>query len=749
MDLETRNIDGELSPYCISIFDGKSSKSFYLSDYSNKEEMIEVAIKSLMRKKYNGYKIYLHNFSYFDSIFLMTILSSLTNLVLKPKIRDGRIINFPFKFSTKESTKIYILHFRDSYLLLPSSLRDLSRSFNTELKGKKYNKLLLNIDNSDIISIVLSNVIPYCFKFDNLNNQNIVSLVEKIGKDIIKNFYKNEWDKYSKTLETFNMIFYIDIKKNESKIINLHHIEKDTDVIIFDKNLTESMFIDKINDFIGCLSTEDLMKLGLFLIEFIAEKSLLFKIDNIFVDKNTLKRVLIPGINLKENILNIMTIDSNLLPMIHKPEDWVYKIDSNDEYTKKYTVINYGGYLSNKNNKIELIHKSYKNIGITRLNNLQIINTVNYLSSTKFIINNNVLFYIFKLLNNNDKRIYNLIKTNLHPKTNEIHILTMSNKNNELNNILKHNSQFYNDNTVLQTALLFSKWIQNNGNCIYFPHFIEWRGRIFTDSGYFSYQKSELAKSLLLFNDGFILNDHGLESLKVYTANCFGLDKLSYNSRIEWVNNNINNIINLEPDFIFKAEEPLMFLSCCYELNNYYKNPNIFLSRLPIYLDETCNGLQHLSLMVNDTNLAKFVNILKSDRNDLPNDVYTFAVKKVNEDIKHYVDICYMYVKLSYLNINRKFIKRGIMTIPYGATIRGIFNQLKSDHFYFYKNINKNSTYMLIDKTYNKFNIDFYLNNKEINCLAKIIHNVLYKSFPSLKILVIYLKNINTFLKKK
>jgi hypothetical protein len=46
--------------------------------------------------------------------------------------------------------------------------------------------------------------------------------------------------------------------------------------------------------------------------------------------------------------LNIMTIDSNLLPMIHKPEDWVYKIDSKDEYTKKYTVINYGGYLYKK-----------------------------------------------------------------------------------------------------------------------------------------------------------------------------------------------------------------------------------------------------------------------------------------------------------------------------------------------------------------------------------------------------------------
>jgi hypothetical protein len=47
---------------------------------------------------------------------------------------------------------------------------------------------------------------------------------------------------------------------------------------------------------------------------------------------------------------------------------------------------------------------------------------------------------------------------------------------------------------------------------------------------------------------------------------------------------------------------------------------------------------------------------------------------------------------------------------------------------------------MLIDKTYNKFNIDFYLNNKEINCLAKISHNVLYKSFPSLKIISNLLK---------
>ena len=111
MDLETRNINGELSPYCISIFDGKISNSFYLSDYNNSEEMIEDGIKSLMRKKYYGYKIYLHNFSYFDGIFIIKILSSLTDINLKPIIKDGRIINFPFIFKTDFSKKnmFYIL----------------------------------------------------------------------------------------------------------------------------------------------------------------------------------------------------------------------------------------------------------------------------------------------------------------------------------------------------------------------------------------------------------------------------------------------------------------------------------------------------------------------------------------------------------------------------------------------------------------------------------------------------------------
>jgi len=60
-------------------------------------------------------------------------------------------------------------------------------------------------------------------------------------------------------------------------------------------------------------------------------------------------------------------------------------------------------------------------------------------------------------------------------------------------------------------------------------------------------------------------------------------------------------------DFVMKG----LFLTCCIELKNYDLNKNNFISRLPIYLYATCSGLQHLSTIINDTNLAKHVNIKK------------------------------------------------------------------------------------------------------------------------------------------
>jgi DNA polymerase type B, organellar and viral len=94
--------------------------------------MLEESIKYLMRRKYDKNKIYLHNFSYFDGIFLLRILSKLTKDI-KPIIRDGRLIDIKFTYYVEKSK--YTLYFRDSYLILPSSLRKLAINFQVESKG--------------------------------------------------------------------------------------------------------------------------------------------------------------------------------------------------------------------------------------------------------------------------------------------------------------------------------------------------------------------------------------------------------------------------------------------------------------------------------------------------------------------------------------------------------------------------------------------------------------------------------------
>ena len=102
--------------------------------------MLIDCIKSLMLRKYHGYKIYLHNLGNFDGIFLLNILTELSDRV-SPIINNGKIISIKFKFCNGK----YTLHFRDSFLLLPSSLAKLAVAFDVEDKGKfPYNFVQLN-----------------------------------------------------------------------------------------------------------------------------------------------------------------------------------------------------------------------------------------------------------------------------------------------------------------------------------------------------------------------------------------------------------------------------------------------------------------------------------------------------------------------------------------------------------------------------------------------------------------------------
>lgn len=132
LDIETKVIDNVLVPYCICMFDGKNKYSFYISDYNNSEEMLVSAISSLLRYKYNNYVVYAHNMSGFDGVFLLKVLSKTFDT--KVIIRDDKIIQFNLEYNINPKKKGKLI-FRDSYLMLPISLRKLADSFEVENKG--------------------------------------------------------------------------------------------------------------------------------------------------------------------------------------------------------------------------------------------------------------------------------------------------------------------------------------------------------------------------------------------------------------------------------------------------------------------------------------------------------------------------------------------------------------------------------------------------------------------------------------
>jgi hypothetical protein len=124
-----------LIPVLISYYDGSEVKSFFITDYNNDcEQMFIACINSLLVKKYVGYKIYMHNFSKFDSVFLFSHLYNYgTPSIIKNS--SGNLISATIKTSRWDNpNKNITLKFYDSLLLLNSSLSKLSIAFDTTIK---------------------------------------------------------------------------------------------------------------------------------------------------------------------------------------------------------------------------------------------------------------------------------------------------------------------------------------------------------------------------------------------------------------------------------------------------------------------------------------------------------------------------------------------------------------------------------------------------------------------------------------
>jgi len=156
LDIETFIKNGIHIPYVISWFDGEKSNSYYLVDFNSSDSLLTQAIKDLMAKKHDNYKVYIHNMAGFDAIFLLKILVELGNI--KPIIHHGELISINFKF------KNYIVVFRDSLKILLVSLRNLAKIFGVDTQKSIFPYSFVNENNLDYVGEV-----PDFKFFDNIS----------------------------------------------------------------------------------------------------------------------------------------------------------------------------------------------------------------------------------------------------------------------------------------------------------------------------------------------------------------------------------------------------------------------------------------------------------------------------------------------------------------------------------------------------------------------------------------------------
>ena len=480
---------------------------------------------------------------------------------------------------------------------------------------------------------------------------------KNIGKKFIlnrKNFmqYRNKKKMYYSKTDTFNII--PEYEQNQIATVLTYFLK-----ISFKNVNTDHLILNSTQ-----LSTKTRTK------------------NYIKIDPNFIKHYL-KNINQSSN--DFLQMDQ-AFPLIYPPAKW-QDIHLGGYYLKPSIFMKYG---QNHHQKKALEHSD-----LTRVFSIS-----DFLSKQPWKIDKYVLSVVEKIWENGggrgsipyryDKDVENLSNV----KSLDFHIKESYGKkrvdfNKEIQKEYENNSSRAYFNLRMDVANAFK-------DCgkIYFPHNLDFRGRVYPIPPHLNHMGDDLSRSLLIFSKKKKLGKDGIKWLKIHLANKMGRDKLPLYEREAFVDDNLSMIEKWNEDPI-KNDSWLELEDCWQSLGAMNevlkalkcKDPSEFLSCMPVHQDGTCNGLQHYAAIGRDLEGAMEVNLVKMDK---PGDVYTKVCKMVIKGIKD--DLKEQKIKGSELLLakkvlpllKRKVVKQTVMTTVYGVTFIGAKDQIKKqlkEHF--------------------------------------------------------------------
>lgn len=254
---------------------------------------------------------------------------------------------------------------------------------------------------------------------------------------------------------------------------------------------------------------------------------------------------------------------------------------------------------------------------------------------------------------------------------------------------------------IISQANKFSQF-----KAIWFPYNMDWRGRVYAVP-MFNPQGNDMQKGLLTLAVGKPIGADGFKWLKVHGANCAGVDKVTFEERIKWVEDNHDNIMATAKapmdsiEWWGKLDSPFCFLAFCFEYAGVMHHGLSYSCSLPIAFDGSCSGIQHFSAMLRDHIGGHAVNLtpsgkvqdiyrIVSDRieeelkvllvNGTDNEMVTHEDKKTGE-ITERLKLGTRELARQWLTygMSRKVTKRSVMTLAYGSKEYGFADQVYED----------------------------------------------------------------------
>lgn len=226
----------------------------------------------------------------------------------------------------------------------------------------------------------------------------------------------------------------------------------------------------------------------------------------------------------------------------------------------------------------------------------------------------------------------------------------------------------------------------------------DYRGRIYCTESFLQFQGTDIARGLFLFNEKKSYTEQGTYRLKIHIANCLNisigvdelpeyfttdyrtllqqegleeisLDKITLEDRVAYVDANYSKWSTTE--LTDNAESPVSFLAAVKELN-YVLTSDERAGHLPIPVDGSNNGWQHLSAMSKDRRAADLVSCTNVP---VQRDFYVAVAKEMRTKLPEWFDKRNIPMK----HIRKGIAKRGAMTRAYSAGAARIAENMFDD----------------------------------------------------------------------